>query len=136
MQTVFPVHLGVGYTVMRRDSGGEFVPASELDPGDTAAIRLVPNARGHLTVTALGSGTRRELLSLDVAPMASYTTQPLRPGESQVSVVFSRQTQVALDRLTTQNLVETGPNQITYVVNAQSNPPPAEVAFTITLKYK
>ncbi len=136
VQAFVPVNLGVGYTVMRRDTGGEFVPVSELEPGDTAAIRLVPNARGHLTVTASGSGTQREVLSVDTAPMASYTTAPLRPGESQVSVVFARQPQAVLDRVSTQNLVETAPNQTTYVVNVQSNPPPGEVAFTITLKYK
>jgi hypothetical protein len=133
---VAPPNIGVGYTILRRVDGNQYTPVTELARADTAAVRLVPNARGRLTVTAISDGASRVLLSADVAPMNVYQTPDLREGESRISVVFTREQQGRLDRTGTRNLVETTAGETTYVVSAPSTPPAAEVSFQITLQYR
>ena len=57
-------------------------------PADDGTVRLelTPNDTGMLTV----SGNGRTLLSRSVAPMETYTTEPLSPRAQELTVVFSR----------------------------------------------
>jgi hypothetical protein len=78
----------VSYTLLRRNASGQLLPVEQYDPGDTPAIRFLPNAAGHLTVTASGNREPRLLLSVDAASNTEYVTPALSPGETTVAVSF------------------------------------------------
>jgi hypothetical protein len=120
-QSQFP---GLRYTFLRRE-GSEFVEAGleDLKQGDTVEIRITANANGYLSV----SGAE----PVAVTAMQPYTTPPLPPEQSEVSLVFAKTPRTAL--ATPAAVATEVQDRETFVVNTQ---PAAEIGFTITLTRK
>jgi hypothetical protein len=126
-------NLGVRYSILRKESGGEFVQvdAAALKTGDVIELRFVTNGAGYLSVrTPQPGGGTRTVYSTATVPLATYTTPPLDPGVTRVQVGFTPQ-QRPVGVITSLNFVETANDSSTYVVA-----PRGDVAFTIDLTYR
>ena len=81
-------YLGVRYRILRKSAGGEFTVADpqSLRAGDTVKVEFMPNDTGMLSVTSGG----RMVVSRALQRFAAYTTEPLSPGNDELTVTFSR----------------------------------------------
>jgi len=127
--TVFP--LGVCYS-LAPVVGLRFETNMPI-AADRAALHVETNANGYLYAWARGEGGPwRPLATFSVVRLQSYTAPPLRPGEKEVLVLFSRQARASQSAAPssgpTTNLVEKD-GDLTYVVNPVSGA--GQVLFTI-----
>jgi len=138
-------NLGVRYTVLRKSETGDYV---EIDPdnlkaGDSVELRFTTNDSGTLSLMARTAPSAWRLVATRrMERLVPFTTEPLRPGEKDLQVSFSRQPEAVLQNAAlsdaalskdSSNLTEqAAAERATYVVN----PAAPEVRFAITLSFK
>ena len=136
-------NLGVRYTVLRKSETGAYVETApdNLKAGDSVELRFETNDSGTLSVMARGaaSGTSawRTVVSRRMERLVPYTTEPLRPGETELQVSFSRQAEAlfqnaALEKDSSNLTEQAAAERATYVVNLAA----PEIHFAITLSFK
>ena len=92
-------------------------------------LELTPNDAGHLMVT---SG-KRMVMSLEVERLRSYFTEPLKPEDRELRVMFTpRRAAGAIGGAGPAAVVYQKVSSDNYVVNTSSTP----LVFTIRLNYK
>ena len=126
---------------MRRTPAGEFVEAdpNSLKTGDTVRLELMANERGVLSVLSGG----KNLFTRQVERLATYTTEPLKESDRELSVQFTRQPLVTLtgnavldqkkNEAAAVNIQPVAAERATYVTG---QPTAQTVHFTISLNYK
>jgi hypothetical protein len=143
-------HLGVRYTVLRREAGGGFAevnPGQELDADDQFVLRLQPNDAGYLYVFQRGAGGAWNLLAGDPVPRLAMHQVPasgaLTFGDSSVQeffVLFSRQPLTPPERILTvrDNQARAGnpPERAIYVASTVEDPAAQRIGFPITVRRK
>ena len=128
---------------MRRktgDGGFQQVNPDTLKTGDTIELEFMPNDSGSLSVMGRGKdGGLRPVLSSRVERLKTYITAPLKAGEKELIVSFTR-LQMAftgaklLDQKSQASVTQqTTTEPATYVVG---DPASQQVNFTITLNYR
>ena len=136
------LNLGVRYSLLRKTAAGgfELVDPDSVKAGDTLELQLMPNYYGSLLVRGRsGNGPWREVMSLSVAALQTYTTPQLLSGEKELQVILTRLpvplTGVSLrdDKRSTVVSQQSTAEPATYVVTAPASP---QLLFTITLNYK
>jgi hypothetical protein len=141
--------IGLRYSIQRRLANGQtaaVIPNEVLGAGDQITLKLEPNDAGYLSVFERAAGAWREISSMRVERLTSYTV-PARgslafdpSGAIDLFVVLSREArqtpypvpEARLDQATSVNFQE----RLTYVVTTASLAQGQVVAFPITLSHK
>ena len=144
------LHLGIRYTVLRRQAAGGFVeaaPDQEFDAGDAIALRLEANDGGDLMVyQRAGDGGWSLLASEYIARLTPYTvprTGALPFGDAgslEFFVLFSRQPLSPPDRVFApredQQFSSSPMERASYVVSMANETGAQRLGFAITLRRK
>ncbi|MBZ5575476.1 MAG: hypothetical protein LAP40_02820 [Acidobacteriia bacterium] len=143
-------HLGVRYTVLRRQTTGSLAalaPAEELEAGAEVALRLESNDAGYLSVFKRATDGTWILLAADRVQRMAALTVPRTGGLSfgdaatlEFFVFFSRQPLGEADRVFTprddQKLSGSPAERATYVVSTLDNPAAQKIGFPVTVNHR
>jgi hypothetical protein len=143
-------HLGIKYTVLRQQPGGQWVEAEPggLQAGDPVRLRFVPNDDGYLRVfeSRAGGALRQAVFSRVERDKPFEAALPEAPDavRREFLAVFSRQEQVVMPMVSQGLVTRVGANVVeesdmregaTYVVNRNGDAA-QQVMFRITLSYR
>jgi hypothetical protein len=142
VQALLAPNPGVRYSLLRKTATGGFeaVDPDSVKTGDTLELQFMPNYGGTLSVRGRsGNGPWRDVMASPVDARKTYTTPPLRSGEKELQVLFTRLpaglTGVALrdDQPGAGVSRQSTAEPATYVVGG---PASRQLQFTITLNYQ
>jgi hypothetical protein len=132
-------YLGVKYTVLRRNEGGDFVEVepNQLHAGDSVKLQFLPNDDGFLSLWDSGAPV---LQAARVERLKKFDTPVIpsdRPGRKILTVQFMRSApQTGLIRNAAEQQSATDSREhATYVVNAKTDSV-APISTTIFLVFK
>jgi Domain of unknown function (DUF4384) len=157
-------NLGVEYSLMLKGADGEYAPArldtefhhTDLQPGDSVRLRLVPNDSGYVYLFLRDSTGGWRLTSTQRVARAQPTLLPTRgalqydqPGRKELLVVLSTQEDPSLASLDTAELdalassvsadilkATVSSGESGYAVDTRLRAGQQKVAFEITLEFR